>query len=47
MTGLLMTGMGLIGNLAKLEKRILFFEIDALALIVLYFATLWLIYVRG
>lgn len=47
MTGLLMTGMGLIGNLAKLEKRILFLEIDALALIVVYFASLWLIYSRG
>ena len=45
--GLLMTGMGLIGNLAKLEKRIWFIEVDALALIVVYFASLWLLYTRG
>jgi cation:H+ antiporter len=42
--GLLMTGMGLIGNLAKLEKRIWFIEVDALALIVVYLASLWLLY---
>jgi len=45
--GLLMTGMGLIGNLAKLEKRIWFIEVDALALIIVYFASLWLLYIRG
>ena len=45
--GLLMTGMGLIGNLAKLEKRIWFIEVDALALIVFYFGSLWLLYTQG
>ncbi len=45
--GLLMTGMGLIGNLAKLEKRIWFMEIDALALIAVYIGSLWLLYTRG
>jgi cation:H+ antiporter len=45
--GLLMTGMGLIGNLAKLEKRIWFIELDALALILAYFGSLWLLYTRG
>lgn len=45
--GLLMTCMGLIGNLAKLEKRIWFIELDALALIIVYFASLWLLYIRG
>lgn len=45
--GLLMTGMGLIGNLAKLEKRIWFIELDALALVVVYFGSLWLLYTRG
>lgn len=44
--GLLMTGMGLIGNLAKLEKRIWFIEIDALALVLVYFGSLWLLYTR-
>ena len=47
MLGLLMTGMGLIGNLARLERRVLFIELDALALMVTYFAGLWLLYSRG
>ncbi len=47
MLGLLMTGMGLIGNLARLERRVLFIELDALGLMVLYFAGLWLLYSRG
>jgi cation:H+ antiporter len=47
MLGLLMTGMGLIGNLARLERRVLFIELDALALIAIYFAGLWLLYLRG
>ena len=47
MLGLLMTGLGLIGNLARLERRVLFIELDALALIVMYFAGLWLLYSRG
>ncbi|OJX43920.1 MAG: hypothetical protein BGO78_02850 [Chloroflexi bacterium 44-23] len=47
MVGLIMTGMGLIGNLAKLERRFWFIEIDALALFVFYFGSLWLLYTRG
>jgi cation:H+ antiporter len=47
MLGLLMTGLGLIGNLARLERRVLFIEIDALALMVLYFSGLWLLYSRA
>ncbi len=47
MLGLLMTGLGLIGNLARLEKRIWFIELDALALMMLYFVGLWLLYSRG
>ena len=45
--GLLLTCMGLIGNLVKLEKRIWFLEIDALAIILFYFASLWLLYLRS
>jgi len=45
--GLLMTGMGLIGNLAKLERKIWFIEVDAFALIVVYLASLWLLYAHG
>lgn len=47
MIGLLMTGLGLIGNLARLERRVLFIELDALALLATYFAGLWLLYNRG
>jgi cation:H+ antiporter len=45
--GLLMTGLGLIGNLARLERRVLFIELDALALIGMYIAGLWLLASRG
>ncbi len=45
--GMLMTGMGLIGNLARLERRLGIVEIDALALILAYFAGLWLLFSRG
>lgn len=47
MLGLLMTSMGLIGNLARLERRLFFVEIDALLLILLYFGGLALLYSRG
>ena len=45
--GLVMTGMGLVGNLARLERRFLFIEIDALMLILTYIAGMWLLYSRG
>ncbi len=47
MLGLLMTGMGLIGNLSKLERRIGFLELDAFLLIVFYVAGMWLLYTKG
>lgn len=47
MLGLIMTGMALIGNLARLERRVLFLEIDALLLIVVYFLGMWLLYNQG
>jgi len=47
MLGLLMTGLALIGNLIKIEKRLLFIEIDALILIIVYLLGLWLIYTRS
>lgn len=47
MFGLLMTVLALIGNLAKLEKRIWFIEIDALALIIMYILSIWLLYSRA
>ena len=45
--GLVMTGLGLVGNLARLERRFLFIEIDALLLILTYIAGMWLLYSRG
>ncbi len=45
--GLIMTGMGLIGNLARLEKRIGFIEIDALLLILAYIAGTWFLFSQG
>lgn len=47
MLGLIMTGLALIGNLAKIEKRIWFIEIDVLLLILVYLSGLWLLYTRG
>jgi cation:H+ antiporter len=45
--GLLMTIMALIGNLARIERRLWFLEVDALALILVYLAGLMLMFVRG
>ncbi len=47
MLGLLMTGMGLIGNLARLKRKIWFLEIDSLALILAYVIGMILLYFRG
>jgi cation:H+ antiporter len=47
MFGLLMTSIGLVGNLAKLERRLWFIEIDSLLLFLLYFSGMWLLYQRG
>jgi hypothetical protein len=43
----LMAGLGLIGNVANLERRIGFIELDALALILLFFGGMWLLYLQG
>jgi cation:H+ antiporter len=47
MLGLIMTGIGLVGNLAKLEKKFWFIEIDALLLILVYIAGMWLLFIKG
>lgn len=47
MLGLIMTSMGLIGNIARLERRVLFVELDSLALIIVYFSSIWLLLNRG
>ena len=47
MMALLLTVMGLIGNLARPERRLLFVEVDALLLIVGYGLGIWLLYTMG
>jgi len=47
MLGLLMTVVALISDLARLERKILFLEIDSALLILLYFGGLLLLYKRG
>lgn len=45
--GLILTLFGLIGNIARLERRIFFLEVDAMILIFIYFGGLWLLFTRG
>jgi cation:H+ antiporter len=45
--GLLLTNMALLGNLARVERRVLFVEADALAVILVYVAGMYLLFVRG
>ncbi len=45
--GLLLTSMGLFGNVARIERRLGFIEIDALIIAVTYVAGMWLLYSRG
>lgn len=46
MLGLLMTSMGLIGNLAKFHRRLFIFELDALMLILTYFLGMVFLYTK-
>jgi len=45
--GLLLTALGLINNLARAERRILFLEVDALLLMLGYVGGMWYLYARG
>lgn len=45
--GLILTAIGLISNLARVERRILFVEVDALLLALGYFGGLYFLYARG
>lgn len=47
MVGLLMTVLAVVGTLGRLERKIWFVELDALLLILLYFAGTYLLFVRG
>ncbi len=44
---MLLTTLGLIGNQTQSERRLLFVEIDALLIILVYAAGLWLLFARG
>jgi cation:H+ antiporter len=45
--GLVLTCLGLIGNIARIERRLLIFEVDALVFVVVYFLGMWFLYARG
>ena len=47
MLGLLLTTLGLIGNIARVERRLLFVEIDALLILIGYFLGMWFLYSNG
>jgi cation:H+ antiporter len=44
---LALTSLGLIGNLARVERRLLFVEVDALLILIGYFLGMWFLYTRG
>lgn len=45
--GLLLMIMALIGNLARIERRIFYIEVDAVLMILVYLAGMYLLYVQG
>lgn len=45
--GLIMTTLALIGNLARFRKRLLFIEVDALLLAVIYIGGMYFLYLQG
>ncbi|MGC9333550.1 MAG: sodium:calcium antiporter [Anaerolineae bacterium] len=47
MLGLLLTILALIGNLARVERRLVFVEADALLILLLYFGGMAFLYMRG
>ena len=47
MLGLLLTMMALLGNIARIERRVLFIELDAAAIIICYLIGLYLLFLNG
>jgi cation:H+ antiporter len=45
--GVVLTAMGLVGNVARMERRLLFIELDALIISAAYLLGMWLLYSRG
>jgi cation:H+ antiporter len=45
--GVVLTAMGLVGNIARIGRRLLFIEIDSLIIAITYIFGMWLLYQRG
>ena len=45
--GLLLTNMALVGNLARVERKFLFIEIDAIGIIIVYLMGMYFLFLRG
>lgn len=45
--GLLLTNMALVGNLARVERKFLFIEIDAIVIIIVYLMGMYFLFLRG
>ena len=45
--GMLLTNMALVGNLARVERKFLFFELDSLAILLVYLLGMYLLFLRG
>jgi hypothetical protein len=44
---LLLTNMALLANLARIERRVLFIELDAVAIVVIYILGMYVLFLRG
>ena len=47
MLGLLLTILALIGNIARVERRLIFVEVDALLIVLVYLGGMYFLYARG
>lgn len=45
--GMLLTNMALVGNLARVERKFLFIELDAIAIILVYLLGMYLLFING
>lgn len=45
--GLVLTSLGLVGNIARVERRLFFVEVDALLIMLGYLLGMWFLYSRG
>jgi cation:H+ antiporter len=44
---LLLTNMALLANLARIERKILFIELDSLVIIIFYLAGMYMLFLKG